>query len=50
MYHADMCCSWGVDESMKTLEVLDQVGHWHCIEAADEVEAHITKFAESVQV
>ncbi|TPX11821.1 uncharacterized protein E0L32_007558 [Thyridium curvatum] len=28
---------WGSDDKSKRLEILEGVGHWHCIEAADEV-------------
>ncbi|KAF4982271.1 hypothetical protein FZEAL_2057 [Fusarium zealandicum] len=33
----DSWSSWGCDEKSKTIQVLPGVGHWHCIEAADEV-------------
>jgi esterase/lipase len=34
-----------VSSEKKSLEVLNGVGHWHCIEAADEVGELIAKFA-----
>ncbi|KAJ5684420.1 Alpha/beta hydrolase fold-1 [Penicillium maclennaniae] len=34
-----------VSSQKKTLEVLKNVGHWHCIEAADEVGELLAKFA-----
>ncbi|KAJ5789546.1 uncharacterized protein N7518_006557 [Penicillium psychrosexuale] len=37
-----------VSSEKKSLEVLKGVGHWHCIEAADEVGELIAKFADSV--
>ena len=37
-----------VSSEHKFLEVLKGVGHWHCIEAADEVGELIAKFASSV--
>lgn len=38
-----------VSSKQKALEVLKGVGHWHCIEAADEVGGLIAKFAEVVK-
>ncbi|KAJ5468324.1 hypothetical protein N7475_006076 [Penicillium sp. IBT 31633x] len=35
-----------VSSKQKSLEVLKGVGHWHCIEAADEVGALIAKFVQ----
>lgn len=35
-----------VSSSTKTLEVLQGVGHWHCIEASDEVGRLIVKFTK----
>ncbi|KAJ5774267.1 Alpha/beta hydrolase fold-1 [Penicillium paradoxum] len=35
-----------VSSQQKSLEVLKGVGHWHCIEAADEVGGLIAKFAK----
>lgn len=37
-----------VSSKQKSLEVLKGVGHWHCIEAADEVGGLIAKFANVV--
>lgn len=37
-----------VSSKQKSLEVLKGVGHWHCIEAADEVGELIAKFANVV--
>lgn len=37
-----------VSSQKKTLEVLKNVGHWHCIEAADEVGDLLAKFAGSL--
>lgn len=38
-----------VSSEHKSLEVLEGVGHWHCIEAADEVGALIAKFAQDLK-
>ncbi|KAF7552341.1 hypothetical protein G7Z17_g4377 [Cylindrodendrum hubeiense] len=35
---------WGSKDEVKSIEVLGGVGHWHCIEAADEVGACILEF------
>ncbi|UNI17584.1 hypothetical protein JDV02_003916 [Purpureocillium takamizusanense] len=40
--------SWGVDAGRKRLEVLQGVGHWHCIEAADGVLALVSGFVAEV--
>ncbi|KAJ5988744.1 hypothetical protein N7481_003954 [Penicillium waksmanii] len=39
-----------VSSQSKSLEVLKGVGHWHCIEAGDEVGGLIAKFAHGVSV
>lgn len=36
-----------VSSTLKTLDVLPGVGHWHCIEASDEVGNLILKFTRS---
>ncbi|KAG5923905.1 hypothetical protein E4U42_004797 [Claviceps africana] len=41
--------SWGVEAGRKRMRVLQGVGHWHCIEAADEVEALIDEFARGIK-
>ena len=38
-----------VSSSTKKLEILPKVGHWHCIEASDEVGKLIADFAQQVQ-
>ncbi|KAM5359828.1 hypothetical protein ACJZ2D_014170 [Fusarium nematophilum] len=38
--------SWG---GQTRLEVLDGVGHWHCIEAADDVASGINQFANTLE-
>ncbi|RBA22165.1 hypothetical protein FPRO05_00512 [Fusarium proliferatum] len=35
---------WGCDDSSKSMHILPGVGHWHCIEAADEVGSKIQEF------
>ena len=37
-----------VSSKTKSLEVLKGVGHWHCIEAGDEVGQLIAKFADDI--
>jgi pimeloyl-ACP methyl ester carboxylesterase len=37
-----------VSSKQKSFEVLKGVGHWHCVEAADEVGALIANFAKVV--
>lgn len=37
-----------VSSKKKTLEVLEGVGHWHCIEASEEVGVLISRFAGEV--
>ncbi|KAJ5641719.1 hypothetical protein N7490_005719 [Penicillium lividum] len=39
-----------VSSEKKSLEVLKGVGHWHCIEAADEVGSLIAQFANGIVV
>ncbi|GJN82764.1 hypothetical protein PLIIFM63780_006309 [Purpureocillium lilacinum] len=41
--------SWGAGESQKRLEVLQGVGHWHCIEAAEEVLGLVSGFAAQLR-
>lgn len=38
-----------VSSATKSIEVLNRVGHWHCIEAGDEVGALIAQFVDSFQ-
>ncbi|KAL6252625.1 hypothetical protein RBB50_000344 [Rhinocladiella similis] len=38
----------GTDEKMKRLEVLKDVGHWHCVEAPDEVGPLVRAFCEEL--
>ena len=37
-----------VSSSSKSLEVLKGVGHWHCIEASDDVGTLISRFAGGI--
>lgn len=39
---------WGAEGRHKRLEVLQGVGHWHCIEAADEVCELVKAFADGL--
>ncbi|KHO02120.1 alpha/beta hydrolase fold family protein [Metarhizium album ARSEF 1941] len=45
----DILNSWGVGPGLKRIEILADVGHWHCIEAAPEVEDLVGAFAEGVR-
>ncbi|KAF7560222.1 hypothetical protein G7046_g3932 [Stylonectria norvegica] len=36
--------SWGSKDDAKSIETLEKVGHWHCIEASQAVEEAILKF------
>ncbi len=40
----DILNAYGTATDKKTLEILDGVGHWHCVEAADDVARRIIKF------
>jgi len=37
---------YGMSESKKSIEVLNGVGHWHCVEAPDEVGRLILSFLQ----
>ncbi|CZS81806.1 unnamed protein product [Fusarium graminearum] len=39
---------WGCDGSAKSIHVLPGVGHWHCIEAPEEVGAKIEEFISNL--
>ncbi|KAG5989807.1 hypothetical protein E4U43_004428 [Claviceps pusilla] len=41
--------SWGVEPGLKRMQVLHGVGHWHCIEAADEVESLVDEFVQGLK-
>ncbi|KAH0598878.1 hypothetical protein MHUMG1_02990 [Metarhizium humberi] len=45
----DILNSWGVEAGLKRIEILAGVGHWHCIEAAPEVEDLVGAFVEAVR-
>lgn len=36
--------AYGTESSEKKLEILEGVGHWHCVEASEEVAKHIAEF------
>ncbi|KAM6511460.1 Hydrolase-4 domain-containing protein [Fusarium falciforme] len=40
--------SWGCDNSAKNIRILPGVGHWHCIEAADEVGSALEDFVSKL--
>lgn len=41
---------YATNEALKTIKVLEGVGHWHCIEAGDVVAKHIKDFALSESI
>ena len=40
--------SLGTEAGLKHLEVMEEIGHWHCVEDGDEVESHIKKFLKQL--
>jgi pimeloyl-ACP methyl ester carboxylesterase len=40
--------AYGTESQKKTLEILDGVGHWHCVEAPEEVSRFILAFIKSI--
>ena len=42
--------SYATSEALKSIKVLDGIGHWHCIEAGEVVAKHIKDFALSESV
>ncbi|RDW91963.1 hypothetical protein BP5796_01357 [Coleophoma crateriformis] len=40
--------SYGTPESEKQIEILQGVGHWHCIENPDMVKVHLSRFLKTV--
>jgi len=40
--------NYGTDQNNKSIQRLSGVGHWHCIEAADEVARHIEQFVKNI--
>ena len=40
--------AYGISKDKKNLEILDGVGHWHCIEAPDDVAKHLVTFVRSL--
>ncbi len=41
--------AYGTSEGEKRIQVLDGVGHWYCVEAAEETARHILGFLSSVE-
>ena len=39
----------GTQQGQKHLEVLDGVGHWHCVEAPEAVSHHMLGFLKQFQ-
>ncbi|KAE9363563.1 3-oxoadipate enol-lactone hydrolase-like protein [Stipitochalara longipes BDJ] len=40
--------TYGTSKERKKLEILDGVGHWHCVEAVDDVARHLVTFIGSL--
>lgn len=43
-----MLWSVGTEEVRKEIEVLDGVGHWHCVEAGEVIGGRIVRFAMAI--
>jgi pimeloyl-ACP methyl ester carboxylesterase len=39
--------AYGTSKDKKKIDTLDSVGHWHCVEAPDDVARHLVTFFES---
>jgi pimeloyl-ACP methyl ester carboxylesterase len=39
--------AYGISKEKKKIEILDSVGHWHCVEAPDDVIRYLVKFLGS---
>ena len=39
-----MSARWGAPAGEKDIEVLEGVGHWHCIEAPEPIAVRISEF------
>jgi pimeloyl-ACP methyl ester carboxylesterase len=40
--------AYGTRQSAKSIQKLSGVGHWHCVEAPDEVQHHIEQFLKKI--
>lgn len=40
--------AYGTLEDQKSIEILKGVGHWHCVEAPEEVQHHATRFIQNL--
>jgi pimeloyl-ACP methyl ester carboxylesterase len=38
--------AYGTSKEGKMIEILDSVGHWHCIEAPEMVSSHVLRFTQ----
>jgi pimeloyl-ACP methyl ester carboxylesterase len=43
----DILLKYGTAEKKKKLEILKGVGHWHCVEASEEVGKFVKEYLES---
>jgi pimeloyl-ACP methyl ester carboxylesterase len=41
--------AYGTLQNEKRIEILDGVGHWHCVEAPELVTRHLIQFVESLK-
>ena len=40
--------AYGTSKDRKRIEILEGVGHWHCVEAAEDVARHIVRFVDNL--
>lgn len=40
--------AYGTPNDRKAIEILDGVGHWHCVEAPGDVARHLVTFVKSL--
>jgi pimeloyl-ACP methyl ester carboxylesterase len=41
--------AYGTEKSQKKLKILEGIGHWHCVEAPEEVSREILAFATNLE-
>jgi pimeloyl-ACP methyl ester carboxylesterase len=40
--------AYGTSKDRKKIEILEGVGHWHCVEAPEDVARHLVRFVDSL--
>lgn len=40
--------AYGTSKDGKKIEILEGVGHWHCVEAPEDVARHLVRFIDSL--